>query len=107
MIAAYLRHNRSDQSYRLQREQLETRLASDSVAEFDWFLDYGHGVLIDRPAFCRLRRLIATGDVDALYTCSLDRLTRDPAEMEELINLCRSASTPLVMFDGFHAGLRD
>jgi site-specific DNA recombinase len=103
LIVAYVRVSTQEQadkgsSLDAQRDRLRnyaTATGRETVHEF--MTDDGFsGASVDRPAMQRLLSLIRAGEVEAVLTTKLDRLSRSLRDVLDLLDLCESTGTALV-----------
>ncbi|MFZ5817467.1 MAG: recombinase family protein [Bacillota bacterium] len=117
-VAVYIRWSTDEQSdgttLEVQRERCSLYIRSQgwSFSEELVYVDDGYsGASLDRPALSRLREAVRSGRVDCVVAYSIDRLSRNLADMTELIQrewagrcIFRSATQPIGTDEGNPTG---
>lgn len=107
---AYLRRSKVDAgnagaiSHADQVERV-TVLAGPDAERLLWLEDWGRSGQAKgqhkRADYAELRRMVAAGEVSAVYTWTLSRLARSLTELNDLAHLCADHAVPIKCADGF------
>lgn len=117
-VAIYIRWSTDEQTdgttldVQLERCTLFIRAQGWEVSDDQVYVDDGYsGGSLDRPAITKLRKAVQAGKVDCVVSYSVDRLSRNLADIVELVQkewaglaTFRSASQPISSDEGNPAG---